>query len=138
MAEQNLLKNRASLCTIILFVFSLFFISCATFNHIEAKDIVIDNQVEECIEFIPDGIMYKSGSAYLNTKWRTIKSTGLCGCKSALLSYKVIAKKKGVNSIMHYKDFSSLNQNDFDFLVSSDLKQEFDSFEIDIQCKNPE
>jgi hypothetical protein len=139
MAGQKLLKNRASLCTIILFVYSVFLNSCSTLiNIITTEDIFIDNQVEECIEIIPNEIMYKSGSVYLNTKWKTIKSTGFCGCKSALLSYKVIAKKNDVNSMVNYKEFSSLNHDDFDFLVCSDFQKKYDSFEIYIQCKSPE
>ena len=139
MAEQKLLKHRASLFTIILFIHSVFLNSCATYKkNIDEEDIFIDNQVEECIEIIPNEITHKSGSVYLNTKWRTIKSTGFCGCKSALLSYKVIAIKKNVKSTVHYNVFSSLNHDDYDFLVCSDLKQYYDSFEIYIQCKNPD
>ena len=139
MAGQKLRKNRASLFTIIFIFCSVFLISCAILNNkITTDNIAIDNQVEECIEIIPNEIMHKSGAVYLNTKWKTIKSTGFCGCKSALLSYKVIAKKNSVNSMLHYKEFSSLNQNDFNFLVCSDCKQDYDSFEIYIQCRSPE
>jgi len=139
MAGQNLLKNSAPLYTIIFIFCSVFLNSCAILkNKITTENISIDNQVEECIEIIPNEVMYRSGAVYLNTKWKTIKSTGFCGCKSALLSYKVIAKKNSVNSIAHHKEFSSLNQDEFDFLVCSGCKQDFDSFEIYIQCKSPE
>lgn len=134
--EQKRLKNRVFF-TIILIVCSLFLNSCVTFRkNIKVENINIDNQVEKCIEINPLAVMYKSGSVYLNTKWKKIKSTGFCGCKSALLSYKVIAKSKNAKSTVHYSDFSSLDHDDFDFLVYRDFKQDYDLFVIYIQCKN--
>jgi hypothetical protein len=139
MAGQKPLKNRAFYCIIIITIYSAFFNSCATLkNNISAEDIFIDNQIENCIEIIPNEVMYRSGFVYLNAKLKIIKSTGFCGCKSALLSYKVIAKKNSVKSMVHHKEFSSLYQDDFDFLVCSDCKQDYDSFEIYIQCRSPE
>jgi hypothetical protein len=138
MAEPKFLKNFAIIFLVL--ISSMVLSSCAT-SHIELKseDIAIDNHVKECIDIIPQSLIKKQNSLYLKAKLETKKSAGYCGCKSALLTYKVVTKRENISSILHYQDFSPLNQNVFDFLLFEDFQQQdFKSLILFVQCKNPD
>jgi hypothetical protein len=113
--------------------------SCATSQtKLKAEDIVIDNYIKECIDIIPQSLIKKQNSLYLNAKLETKKSAGYCGCKSAMLTYKVVTKRETSSSILSYQDFSPLNKDDFDFLIGNNLQQDYNSFLMFVQCKNPD
>ena len=138
MAEPELLKYKISARPFLIVICLTLFSSCVTGQkNFNVEKLLIDIQIEECIKIMPNGLIHKNDSVYLNTKWKYNKSSGNCGCKSALLSYRIVAKYRGANSILYNKEITSLGHDEFDFIICSDSQKGYESYRIDIQCKNP-
>ncbi len=139
MAERRLHRNKKWFLIFFAPVWLSFIVSCATGPSELKSNIAIDNQINECIEIVPKALVHKQGYAYLETIWNSKKSTGYCGCKSAMLTYKVVAMKGGAFSTLFNNEFTSLRQEGYDFMVCHDSQQEdYEAFTIKIQCQNPE
>jgi hypothetical protein len=139
MAEPKLLNFKNPVITFLGIIFIMVLSSCATGQpKLKDEDIAIDNYIKECIDIIPQSIIEKQNSLYLNAKLETKKSAGYCGCKSAMLTYKVVAKREDGSSILSYQNFSPLNQDEFDFLIGNDFEPDYNSLTMFVQCKNPD
>jgi len=112
--------------------FSVLLFSCSCNAENTVKNIVIDNEVAECIEFYKNKIVNHTNLLLLNTSWEIKSSTGLCGCKSAALKYTVkreYTTKGDDNRHGHEEVFSTgifntlkffeVNRESFDFVLSS-------------------
>lgn len=139
MAEQKFPNYKNPTITFLLIIYFMVLSACATSQiKLKTEDIAIDNHINECIDIIPQCLIKKQNSLYLNAKLETKKSAGYCGCKSAMLTYKVVTKRENISSVLSYQDFSPLNQEDFNFLICNDFQQDFKSLILFVQCKNPD
>ncbi len=121
---------------IVLLVCIIF--SCMASPANSEPDIKIYNQVKECVEILPLKIYKYSNLTLFVTRWKIIKSTGYCGCKSALLSYRVFGEMDQHKTEIGFGVFSSFNHQEFTFVVNPDSSYNvYKSFSIHIQCANP-
>lgn len=96
-------------------------IACALLcSHVQAAEprINIDNTLYKCVDIAPDGLTFFGHTVLLKTRWEWRKSTGECGCKSALISYTAssangVAMAAGILSVMR-------QQREFNFVVNPD------------------
>lgn len=139
MVVQKLLNYKIFCCNFVSIISMVVLSSCTVGQgNIKTKDISVDNIIKECIEVIPIDLIKKDKSVYINAELKTKKAAGYCGCKSALLTYKVVSKKENSKTTLSYNVFSPLNKNSYDFLVCDDLKNDYKSLTLYIDCKNPD
>ena len=126
----------------VLIVFLTFPIAAALgeVSYSVEENLLIENQVQDCIKVIPKTFYKESGLLRLSTNWEVVKSTGYCGCKSALISYRVSATlSPSLKREISYGVLSSLHKRSYDFVISHDeMVSSYRSFRLEITCKSPE
>jgi hypothetical protein len=126
------------LSLVFLFLFS---IGCSAENALikNNPNIEIDNSVEECFQIKVVKKHIHNNVILLDTEISQVKSTGYCGCKSALLSYYVISSSiKSGNKTKEHRVFSSLTHCLYTFIVENHYLPGTDkSYTINIQCTSP-
>jgi hypothetical protein len=119
----------------------LFSISCSAENahNKNNPNIEIDNSVEECLEIKVVKKHIHNNVILLDTEISQVKSTGYCGCKSALLSYYVISSSiKSGNKTKEHRVFSSLTHGLYTFIIENQYLPSTDkSYTINIRCTSP-
>ena len=81
-------------------------------------DVAIDNTLDACIALTPAQPAKIDSALFLPTTWTVHKSTGECGCKSALISYRVTAGPR--SEVIASGVLSSLNKRSYAFLINPD------------------
>lgn len=114
--------------------------SCSFNNSIKKSDIEIDNLVGECFQIEPVRKFVHTNLVLLDTKLDIIKSTGYCGCKSALLSYNVTYSNSiEVNAPKSLSVFSSLLRGKYSFVLAQDFAlNKHRAYVLHVQCNSPE
>lgn len=52
-------------------------------------DVHVRNDLEECVQLTPRGLVFERNVVLLDVHLRMLRSLGECGCKSAALTYRV-------------------------------------------------
>jgi len=115
--------------------------SCSFNNSsIKKSDIEIDNSVVECFQIEPIKTFVHNNLVLLDTKLDTIKSTGYCGCKSALLSYNVTYSNSiEVNAPKSLSVFSSFLRGKYSFVLAQNFAlNKHRAYVLHVQCSSPE
>jgi hypothetical protein len=114
--------------------------SCSFKNNIKKNDIKVDNSVGECFQIEPIKKFVHNNLVLLDTKLDIIKSTGYCGCKSALLSYSVTDSNSiDVNYPKSLSIFSSLLTGKYSFVLARNFTlNKNTAYVLHIQCSSPE
>ncbi|HMN45585.1 MAG TPA: DUF2195 family protein [Povalibacter sp.] len=81
-------------------------------------DVAIENSLDACIALQPAKLAKIESALFLPTTWTVRKSTGECGCKSALISYRVTAGPR--SEVIATGVLSSLNKQNYAFLINPD------------------
>lgn len=81
-------------------------------------DVAIENTLDACIALTPAKPAKVEGALFLPTTWTVHKSTGECGCKSALISYRVTAGAR--SEVIATGVLSSLHKQSYAFLINPD------------------
>ena len=96
-------------------------------------DVTIENTLDACITLAPAKISQVESSLFLPTAWTVHKSTGECGCKSALISYRVTAGAH--KEVIATGVLSSMNKKSYAFLINPDAGIKYgDKYALFIGC----
>ncbi|HEY6641985.1 DUF2195 family protein [Povalibacter sp.] len=88
-------------------------------------DVAIENTLHACVTLTPAKISQMGSSLFLPTAWAVHKSTGECGCKSALISYRVTAGPR--DEVIATGVLSSMNKTNYAFLINPDAGIAYDA-----------
>ncbi len=81
-------------------------------------DVAIENTLDACIALTAAPLAKIENALFLPTTWAVRKSTGECGCKSALISYRVTAGPR--SEVIATGVLSSMNKGSYAFLINPD------------------
>jgi len=81
-------------------------------------DVAIENTLDACIGLQSAKLAKIESALFLPTTWTVRKSTGECGCKSALISYRVTAGPR--SEVIATGVLSSLHKQSYAFLINPD------------------
>lgn len=96
-------------------------------------DVTIENALDACITLAPARLAQIEGSLFLPTAWTVHKVTGECGCKSALISYRVIAGTH--KEVIATGVLSSMNKKSYAFLINPDAGIKYgDEYALFVGC----
>lgn len=96
-------------------------------------EVVIENTLQACVTMKPGKTSVQGAGLFLHTDWEVQKSTGECGCKSALVSYRVSMRGEVIASGV----LSSLNRTGYDFLINPDAGVAYkDKYTLFVGCAN--
>jgi hypothetical protein len=100
-----------------------------------AAEVTIENSLAQCIALTAAQPVRQGAGLYLPTVWAVSKVTGECGCKSALVSYRVTAGSR--DEVIATGVLSSLNKKSFAFLINPDASIRYDDrYELFVGCAN--
>lgn len=113
---------------------------CTTASNVKNSAIAIDNSIRNCLRIETISQTVRNNVILLNTKIATLKNTGNCGCKSALLSYSVSIPDENLsNRVKEYHLFSSLRAKRYSFIITRNHQPEsHQSYRLTIQCASPD
>ena len=100
-----------------------------------AAEVTVENSLAQCIALTAAQPVKQGAALYLPTEWAVSKVTGECGCKSALISYRVTAGSR--NEVIATGVLSSLNKKSFSFLINPDASVGYDGrYTLVVACAN--
>ena len=100
-----------------------------------AAEVTIENSLAQCITLTAGEPARQGAGVYLPTEWALTKVTGECGCKSALISYRVTAGPR--DEVIATGVLSSLSKKSFAFLINPDANVRYDGrYTLFVACAN--
>ncbi len=96
------------------------FLSCISFYSI-SDEVSIENNLNECVRIESSNTTMHNNLWLLDLDLRVIKSTGYCGCKSAITGYSVMLD----NEVQRSDRFALKKSREVSLILSSDIQLGF-------------
>lgn len=106
--------------------------------------IQIRNSVSACLDLKPFKIVEQEAVVKLLARGKLLRSTGECGCKSALLTYRVLELRPDGQETERVKAYVSVKmpagemERQFTFVISGDARLGHSRAALSLGCTLPE